>query len=265
MMERLNGLDGHTAVVTGGSKGIGAAIARALAEAGADCVLAARGEADLDETATSIEAASGRRIVPVAGDLRDPDTCDRLHATVLDQFGGIDILVNCAGATRPGPFADMTDDDWLDGFALKFHATVRLCRLFWPQLVESHGTVVNVIGGLARTPSPDVMIAGAVNAAFANFSKALAGLGLRDDVNVNAIHPGQTRTERHKTMMQARAAAAGISAEDFEQRIVDRQGLRRLGEPEDVAALAVFLCRPEARHIQGTSISVDGGGTAGLF
>jgi len=108
-------------------------------------------------------------------------------------------------------------------------------------------------------------IGGAVNAAFANFTKALAGQGLIDDVNVNAIHPGPTRTERHLTLMEARGAAAGVSATEFEQRIIDRQGVRRLAEPEDVAALAAFLCRPEARHIQGTSISVDGGGTKGLF
>ena len=124
---------------------------------------------------------------------------------------------------------------------------------------------MNIIGGLARTPTPDIMIGGAVNAAFANFSKALAGQGLRDDVNVNTIHPGQTRPERHHTLMTARAAAAGTTAEEFEQSLIKRQGVRRLGEVDDVAALAVFLCLPEARHIQGAAIAVDGGGTAGLF
>ena len=258
-------LDDKVAVITGGSKGIGAAVARALADEGADIVLAARTEADLNATADSIRSSSGRRVEVVAGDLRDLDGCHRLHDQTLEMFDRVDILVNSAGATQGGAFLGLPDEAWIDGFALKFHAAVRLSRLFWPQLVESRGTVVNIIGGLARTPTPDIAIGGAVNAAFANFGKALAGLGLRDDVNVNNIHPGQTRTERHRTLMEARAGAAGVTPEQFEQRLIERQGIRRLGEPEDVANLAVFLCLPESRHIQGTSISVDGGGTAGLF
>lgn len=258
-------LSGKVAVVTGGSKGIGRAIAERLAEEGADCVLAARTEADLENTAKAISAASGVRVETTAGDLRTPEACQALHDAATEQFDTIDILVNCAGATKAGPFLELDDEIWMDGFALKFHAAVRLARLFWPDLVGSHGSVVNIIGGLARTPTPDVMIGGAVNAAFANFSKALAGQGLRDDVNVNTIHPGQTRTERHHTLMAARADAAGVTPDEFEQSIISRQGVRRLGNPEDVANLAAFLCLPESRHIQGTSISIDGGGTSGLF
>lgn len=258
-------LDDKVAVITGGSKGIGAAIARALAGEGVDCVLAARTEEDLSSSATAIAGPSGRRVEWVAGDLRTREACEALHDRVVADFGKIDILVNSAGATKAGPFLELDDDVWMDGFALKFHAAVRLSRLFWPQLVESHGSVVNIVGGLARTPTPDVMIGGAVNAAFANFSKALAGQGLRDDVNVNTIHPAQTRTERHHTLMAARASAAGVSPEEFEAKLIERQGVRRLAEPEDIAHLAVFLCLPESRHIHGTSISVDGGGTSGLF
>jgi 3-oxoacyl-[acyl-carrier protein] reductase len=257
-------LDGRVGVVSGSSKGIGAAIATALAGEGADLVLAARTDTDLAATAETIADATSRRVEWVAGDLRTLDGCERLHAGAVAAFERVDILVHSAGATKAGPILDLSDD-WRDGFALKFHAAVRLSRLFWPQLKATHGTVINVIGGLARTPAPDLAIGGAVNAAFANFGKALAGQGLRDDVNVNTIHPGQTRTERHHTLMQARADAAGITPEEFEARIVERQGIRRLGEPEDVANLAVFLCLPESRHIQGTAIAVDGGGTAGLF
>ena len=258
-------LDNRVAVITGGSKGIGAAIAGALADEGADVMLAARTEQDLAGTAADIADRTGRRTEYLAGDLRTAEGCEQLHRRALDAFGGLDILVNSAGATKAGTVLAVSDEDWLDGFALKFHAAVRLSRLFWPQLVDSHGTVVNIIGGLARTPSPDIVVGGAVNAAFANFSKALAGQGLRDDVNVNAIHPGQTRTERHHTLMRARADAAGTTPDEFERRIIERQGIRRLGEPDDVARLAVFLCLPESRHIQGTAIAVDGGGTAGLF
>lgn len=257
-------LTDKVAVVTGGSKGIGREIAAQLAAEGVDCMLAARTESDLAEAAAAI-GAGGRRVETHPGDLRDAGACESLRRATLDAFGRVDILVNSAGATQAGPFLELDDAAWEDGFALKFHAARRLCRLFWPDLVATHGTVINIVGGLARTPTPDVTIGGAVNAALANFSKALAGLGLRDDVNVNTIHPGQTVTSRLETLMEARAAAAGVTPEEFQASLVAKQGLRRLGRPEDVAALAVFLCLPEARHIQGTAISVDGGGTSGLF
>ena len=258
-------LEGKVAVVTGGSKGIGHAVALGLAREGVACMLAARTDSDLTAAAAAIGTETGAKVETSAADLRTEDGCVALHERTLDEFGKVDILVNSAGATKAGPFLDLDDDTWLDGFALKFHGAVRLSRLFWPELKESEGTVVNIVGGLARTPTPDVMIGGAVNAALANFSKALAGQGLRDNVNVNTIHPAQTRTERHHTLMAARAAAAGVTPEEFESRLIEKQGVRRLAEPEDIANLAVFLCLPESRHITGTSISVDGGGTSGLF
>jgi NAD(P)-dependent dehydrogenase (short-subunit alcohol dehydrogenase family) len=200
-----------------------------------------------------------------ACDLATVEGCERLHDIATTEFDDIDILVNCAGATRSGRFVELTEEDWQDGFALKFFGAVRLCRLFWPHLTASHGTVINIVGGMARTPNPDFAIGGAVNAALANFSKALAGLGLSDDVNVNTIHPGQTRTERLEQIMEAEATRTGATPEDVLAAAVNRQGIRRLGTPEDVAELAAFLCSPAARHIQGTAIAVDGGATKGLF
>ena len=199
----MTALSGSVAVVTGASKGIGEGIARRLAADGADLVLGARTAVDLQAAAESISEETGRRVETVAADLRTIEGSQALHAAATAAFDRIDILVNSAGATRAGSFVELDDDAWLDGFALKFHGAVRLCRLFWPNLVQSHGTVVNIIGGLARTPAPDIMIGGAVNAAFANFTKALAGLGLRDDVNVNAVHPGQTVTQRLETLLAA--------------------------------------------------------------
>lgn len=261
----MTDLDGRVAVITGGSRGIGRAIAGRLAAEGADLVLAARTPEDLDAASEALASSTGRRVETVAVDLRTVDGAETLHKAATSAFDTIDILVNNAGATQAGPFLELDDEAWFDGFALKFHGAVRLSRLFWPQLAESHGTVVNIIGGLARTPAPDIMIGGAVNAAFANFTKALAGVGLRDDVNVNAIHPGQTTTARLTTLLEKRAEAAGTTPEELQQRIIERQGVRRLGTPDDVASLAAFLCRPEARHIQGVSIGIDGGATSGLF
>lgn len=255
----MAGLDGKVAVVTGGSKGIGKAIATRLAADGADCLLVARTAGDLETAAAEISGDTGRRIETFAADLRSLEACEATAAYARDIFDSVDILVNNAGATRGGPFLEVADDVWQDGFALKFWAAVRLSRLLWPDLVAARGTVINIVGGFARTPAPEFMIGGAVNAALANFSKALAGQGLVDDVNVNTVHPGQTVTDRMAGVLATRAAAAGVEPEEFKQRIIQRQGVRRLGQPEDIAALVAFLCSSDARHIQGVAVAVDGG------
>ena len=258
-------LDGKVAVVTGGSRGIGRAIARRLAEEGADVVISALTAETLEKTAGEIAEATGRRVETVPADLSTLEGCEDLHRQATAAFDHIDILVNCAGATKSGPFVELSDKLWQDGFNLKFFGAVRLSRLFWPHLVATHGSVVNIVGGMARTPNPGFTIGGSVNAALANFSKALAGQGLVDDVNVNTIHPGQVQTERLTEMMADQAAAQGKTPGQVLEETIQRQGLRRLGTPDDVAELALFLCLPRARHIQGTSISVDGGGTKSLF
>ena len=160
--------------------------------------------------------------------------------------------MNSAGATRAGAFLSLGDEAWQDGFALKFFGCVRLCRLFWQVLKVAHGHVVNIIGGAARTPDPEFLIGGSVNAAMHNFTKGLSGLGKRDGVNVNAILPGMTETERVEQLFRQRAEATGTSIDDVRAALIAKDGLARLGKPEDVAALALFLCSERARHIQGT-------------
>ena len=258
-------LEGKVAVITGGSRGICRAIAERLAAEGADCLLAARDKQNLKQAAAEIAGASGRRAEYFAADLRDPGGCAALAESAQRAFAGVDILVNCAGATQGGPFLESDDEVWDDGFALKFFACVRLSRLLWPMLRERRGNVINIIGGFARTPDPDFMIGGAVNAAMANFTKALAGLGLRDDVNVNAIHPGSTRTERLVGIIATQAELAGLTQEDAERARIEAEGVRRFCEPVDVANLVAFLCSPAARHIQGAAIAIDGGATKGVY
>lgn len=258
-------LEGKVAVVSGGSKGIGRGIARRLAMEGADVVIAARTRETLEQTARDITSATGRTIHAVEADLSELGGCEELHRRVAEAFGRTDILVNCAGAVKSGPFLDLPDDAWHAGFDLKFFGAVRLSRLFWPMLTEARGTVIMIDGGRARTPDPGFTIVGSVNAALASFGKALAGLGLRDDVNVNVVHPGMTRTERLEEIAVAQTAGTDQSVEEFIQAAIDRQGIRRLGTPEDIAEVVAFLCTPRARHVQGTAIAVDGGATKGLY
>ena len=256
---------GKIVVVTGGSRGIGRAIAAAFARGGAQTVLAAANAANLAAAAKAIAEAGGLAPLTIAADLRTLAGCEQVFKETSDRFKRCDILVNNAGATRGGNFFELPDEAFVDGFALKYFAAVRLTKLFWPLLKSAHGNIVNIIGGAARTPGPEFLIGGSVNSAFANFSKGLAALGNRDDINVNVIHPGMVETDRVVTLFQQFAKAQNKTPEEVRKESLQKSGTRRIGMPEDVAELALFLASPRARHIQGTAISVDGGATTGLF
>ena len=253
--------DGKVAFVSGGSKGIGLAVARKLAGEGARVFLAASNTERLQAAADSLPGEAGFH----AADLRSLEGCEAAARASLDKFGRCDVLINAAGATKGGIFPDQPDEEMLDGFALKFHGAVRLSRALWPALKAANGTVINIVGGFARTPAADFMVGGAVNAALANFSKALADKGLQDDVNVNWIHPGLTVTERLEGIFADRAAQQGKTRDQIEVESIAAEGIRRLGQPDDVAGLVAFLCSPAARHIHGTGIACDGGGAKGYY
>tara|TARA_R110002020_G_scaffold113518_13_gene261121 strand:+ start:12626 stop:13414 length:789 start_codon:yes stop_codon:yes gene_type:complete len=262
MSERA--LAGKVAVVTGASKGIGAAIARRLAADGCDVALVARSPEAMTRAATDIERETGVRAVTIGADLSSTAGCLDAARQALERFGGVDILVNCAGATRAGAFPAQPDEDWVEGFALKFFGAVRLTRALWPSLAERKGTVVNIGGAAAYTPGAGFMVGGAVNAALAHFSKALSKQGLVDDVNVNIIHPGMTETDRLEQLIRQEAAAEGVAESEIRRRNEAKAGIRRLGRPEDIAETVAFLCSPAARHIQGVGFPVDGGSTPGI-
>jgi len=255
---------GKVVVVTGGSRGIGRAIAAGFAREGAQTVLAAANADNLAKAAKAIKEAGALAPLTVAADLRTLAGCEQLFKVVNDRFKRCDILVNNAGATKGGNFFELPDDAFVDGFALKYFAAVRLSKLFWPLLKAAHGSIITIIGGAARTPGAEFLIGGSVNSALANFAKGLAALGNRDDINVNVIHPGMVETDRVVTLFQQFAKAQNKTPEQVREDSLKKSGTRRIGQPEDVAELALFLASPKARHIQGTAISVDGGATPGL-
>lgn len=249
-----------TAIVTGGSRGIGRAIALRLAQDGAQVVLCARDLAPLNATVADIERSQGRALA-ISADLRDPASADRLIGSTLDAFGAIDILVNNAGATKRGEFEELSEEDWTDGFALKFFGAVRVTRAAWPHLKRQSGSVVNIAGIGGRTPGPHFAIGGSVNAALLSFTKSLADVGIRDGIQVNAINPGSVRTERLARRLAADAATAGINIEATTHNLISSSNATRLGEPEDIANLVAFVVSPAGRFLQGSLIDIDGGQT----
>lgn len=253
-------LGGKIIIVTGASRGIGRAIALRLARDGATIVLTARSVAALAEAAAEIEAAGGRATW-FAADLRVAESPTGLVEAALAEHGAIDAVVNNAGATRRGDFFELSDADWQDGFALKFFGAVRLTRAAWPYLKQRGGAVLNIIGVGGRTPGAEFTIGGSVNGACLSFTKALAEIGIRDGVRVNAISPGYIRTGRLRARLASLAAKHGDDVEAAEAEIVREEKIVRVGEPEDVANLAAFVLSPQSRYLQGALIDLDGGQT----
>ena len=256
---------GKVIVITGGSRGIGREIAVDFARQGAQTVIVSSSAENLASATNTIAAAGGPTPLAINTDLRKLEGCQQAFNTVKEKFNRCDVLVNSAGATKAGNFVDLPDEAWMDGYALKLFGCVRMCRLFWPMLKSANGFVVNIGGGAARSPGADFSIGASVNAAMGNFSKALSQLGKKDGVNVNVIHPGLTETDRVTTLLRQRAQSSGITPDEARKQAMQKDGLRRIGQPEDTAELALFLCGARARHIQGAAIAVDGGQTTGLF
>jgi 3-oxoacyl-[acyl-carrier protein] reductase len=253
-------LSGRVAVVTGASRGIGRAIALELARRGADVMVTARDAVRLSEVAAEIRAL-GRRAAVRACDLREPAAAAGIVDQTVAELGGLDVLVNNAGATKRGDFLQLTDEDWLDGYALKLHGAVRLTRRAWPHLRARGGSVVNIAGVGGRTPGPDFTLGGSVNGALLTFTKGLADAGVRDGVQVNAINPGYVRSDRFNARILQRITATGETVAAAEARVVSEAQSTRLGEPADIAHLVAFLVSPEARYVHGALIDADGGQT----
>jgi NAD(P)-dependent dehydrogenase (short-subunit alcohol dehydrogenase family) len=253
-------LHGKTAIVTGSNRGIGRAIAARLAAERARVVLSARDEALLATAVQEIKD-SGGQAASLALDLRTEGAHVRLVEFTAATYGPPDIVVNNAGATKRGEFLELSEEDWSDGFALKFFGAVRLTRAAWPHLKERGGSLVNISGVGGRMPGPYFAIGGSVNAALLSFTKAMAEVGVRDGVQVNAINPGSIRTDRFRRLLAQQAAQQGIPLEQAERRIIENNRITRIGEPEDIAALVAFVVSPEGRLLQGAIIDMDGGAT----
>jgi 3-oxoacyl-[acyl-carrier protein] reductase len=223
-------------------------------------VLCARDQQLLDAAAAAIRAKGGTAET-IALDLRAPDSGQRVVDFAVGRFGRLDLLVNNAGATKRGEFLELTDEDFADGFALKFFGSVRLTRAAWPHLKAGGGSVVFISGAGGRTPGAQFAIGGSVNAALLSLTKALAELGLRDGVQVNAINPGTIRTARYTTRLAALAKERGLDPESAEREYIRNAEIARIGEPEDIAALVAFVAGPDGRMLHGALIDIDAGAT----
>ncbi|WP_210208601.1 SDR family oxidoreductase [Rhodoplanes roseus] len=249
--------------MTGASRGIGRAIALRLAAEGMDVALVARSGTLLDEVRREIDAL-GREAVAFPADLRDPEAPARVVAATSGALGRLDLVVNNAGATKRGDFLALTDEDWADGFALKFFGAVRMTRAAWPLLQAVGGAVVIIAGNGGRTGDREFAIGGTVNAALGLLTKALADRGIADGVRVNTINPGIVETDRFQARLKRLVDETGVGEAEAYDRMRAAHRVARFGRPEEVADLVAVMASGRVGYLQGAVVDLDGGETRTL-
>jgi len=260
------GLKGRTVLVTGGSKGIGRATARAMAAEGARVMICSRSAPALEEAAGAIRRETGQAVEIVAADLSRLEGVESAAAAAIQRLGRLDVLVNNAGAIKGGEFLAIPDDEWMTGWSLKLLGYIRMARAVLPQMrTQGGGRIVNVVGMAARNPATTYMMGGAANAALINFTKALADLGAPSNILVTAVSPGPVKTDRWDSLQRQQAAAAGKDLETFVKEQNRNLPLGRIALPEEVADLVCFLASDRASFLTGIAITVDGGMSRGVY
>ena len=245
-------LNGRVALVTGGSQGIGKAVAAMLAQEGASVVIAARGAELLDKVATEIRAAGGK-VHAVAAD------CERLVAETIKTFGRLDILVNIAGTSATGEFESVTDEAWQADFNLKLFAAIRLARLAVPGMRQhGWGRIINMTNIGAKQPRAKSMPTTVTRAAGLAFTKAMSKEFAASNILVNTVCIGLIKAGQH----ERKAARAGVPVEQMYDAMGKDIPLGRVGRAEEVASVVAFLASEAASYVTGSSVNLDGGASA---
>ncbi len=252
------GLTGRRALVTGGSKGIGLAIAEELVGEGVDVAICARNAAEVGAAGARLRA-SGRIVHAQTADVTDPEQVIDLVAHSVTALGGLDILVNNAGAAHPGNFESLTDEDWREDLDVKLFSQIRCTRSALPHLRASAAPrVININSVYARYPDPAFFATTVNRAACLNLSKALARELAPDHILVNSVNIGFVVTPQWENIRRRRAP--DLSAEEFFAKLAeDEVPLGRFGTVDEVSGLVAFLASDRAGYLTGTSIDVAGG------
>jgi NAD(P)-dependent dehydrogenase (short-subunit alcohol dehydrogenase family) len=248
----FKGLDltGKTAVVIGGTSGIGRAIALGYVDAGANVIATSRRQEQVEEVAAEIEARGGKT-VRVTSDVNDRTSLQSVLESAVKTFGKVDILVNSAGRTKRGPTLDFSEDDWNQILETNLTGTLRACQVFGKHMIErGYGRIINIASLSSFVALMEVAAYSASKAAVASLTKSLAIEWAKFGVNVNAIAPGVFRTALNEKLLDGTARG---------QEFLLRNPMKRFGKVEELAGAAIFLASDSASFVNGEILSVDGG------
>lgn len=249
------GLGGCRALITGASKGLGKACAKTLVEEGARVFICARNAQQTEQTAADVKAVGW-----IAADVSEAEAVRKLVAAAVQKLDGLDILIANAGGPPTGPFENAGDQDWDIANQLTLMSAVRLIREALPALKASgRGRIINLTGYGVKEPMTDLCVSDAVRAAVTVMAKTIATDLAPFQITVNNVAPGPILTDRLIEVHAARAATIDITLEEQFRRFAETVPVKRLGRPEEVAALCAYLCSSQAGYITGQSIVIDGG------
>lgn len=253
------GLNGRSVLVMAASRGIGLASARAFHGAGANVTICARSEESLAHAAASLPGA-----LTVVADATDPAGIARAAAAAAARFGPVEVLVNNCGGPPPGAFTALDDADWAAAVETTLMSAVRATRAVLPGMrARRWGRIVNISSSGIKQPVPGLTLSNSLRLAVAGWAKTLADQVAADGILVNTVCPGWTRTDRATAVLANRAAESGVAVAELAAEFARQIPLGRMGEPDEIANLVLFLGSDAASYMTGTAIAVDGGAVRG--
>ncbi len=260
------GIRGKTVLVTASSKGIGKAVAEGFAAEGCNVAICSRNKEALIDT--SKEIRSKYKVEPFWGvcDLNSLKDIENLFEAVSKQFGKVDILVNNCGGPVPGFFSELSEQDWSNAFTQVLMSVVRLSHLVLPEMIKQEwGRIINITSVAVKQPVHNLMLSNSLRAGVTGFAKSLSNEVGNKNITVNNVAPGYTLTNRLYELAVNRAKISGKSHEEILADMSKDVPMNRLGSPDEIASLIVFLASSKASYITGTTIQVDGGSTKAIF
>jgi len=254
------GLRGKVAIVTAASRGMGRAVARELSSEGALVAISSRSAEHMKLVAAEIESETGNVVLPIVCDLTQSDQIKSMVQSVVEKFGGVDILVANAGGPPRGKFSEIADDQWQAAFELTFMSVVRLVRGVVPSMTaRGGGRIITISSSSVKQPIPNLLVSNALRPGVLGLLKTLAEELAPHNILVNNLSPGRINTERLQENDAAQAAKTGASVADVQEASYKRIPLRRYGYAEEVAAVITFMASARASYMTGTTVVVDGG------
>lgn len=261
------GLKGKVALVLAASKGLGRAAAQAIAAEGASVVIGSRNAQELAQAAQEIEQASGSRVLAIPVDVTKAESLEAFVEAAVREFGRIDVLVNNAGGPPMGTFKDFDDEQWQAAFQLTLLSVVRLIRLALPHMrAVGSGRIINIVSSSVKQPIDNLLLSNAIRPGVIGLAKSLSLELAPDHITVNNVCPGRILTNR---LLEGDRVQEQLARGVDQQTILDAMAqdipMKRLGKPEELAALIAFLASEQAAYITGTTTQVDGGLVRSLF